>query len=70
MSEFKELRDYDSNGRLEYYGQAESGTGEGDAKWMIRRHSYSGIEEIGRTYPNGSTANTFIWTRRRAYRYR
>lgn len=70
MSEFKELRDYDSNGRLEYYGQAEAGAGEGDAKWMIRRYTYSGSVETGKTYPNGSTENMFIWRNRKTYRYR
>lgn len=70
MSEFKELRDHDSNGRLEYYGQAEAGTPETEAKWMIRKYSYSGIVETGRTYPNGSTANIFVWKNRATYRYR
>lgn len=69
MNEFKELRRYDSNGRLEYYGQAEAGTGEGEAKWMIRRYSYSGIHETERTYPNGSTENIFVFARRTTYRY-
>ncbi len=69
MNEFKELRDYDSNGRLLYYGKAEAGTGEGEAKWMIIKYSYGGISEIGRAYPSGSTANIFIWRRRKNYRY-
>ncbi len=69
MNEFKEFRDYDSNGRLEFYGKAEAGTGPGDPKCMIRRYSYSGIFETGRAYPNGSTENIFIWRNRRNYRY-
>ena len=69
MNEFKERRYYDSNGRLEYYGQAEAGTGEGEAKWMIIKYSYGGISETGKTYPNGSTANIFILRRREDYKY-
>ena len=69
MNEFKERRDYDSNGRLEYYGEAAAGTGDGEAKWMIRKYSYGGISETARTYPDGSTANIFIWRRRKDYKY-
>ncbi len=70
MNEFQERRANDSNGRLEYYGRAEAGSLEHKAKWMIRRYSYAGIVETGRTYPNGSTANIFIWRDRTSYRYR
>ncbi len=70
MNEFQELRDYDSNGRLEYYGKAEAGTGEGDAKWMIRKYEYGGIQELSRKYPNGSTENIFIWRNKGTYKYR
>lgn len=68
--EFQENRAYDSNGRLEYYGQAEPGTRDGEAKWMIRRYTYQGINETGRRYPNGDTSNIYVWNDRETYTYR
>ena len=69
-NEFQERRAYDSNGRLEYYGQSEPGTRENEEKWMIERYSYSGINEDSKKYPNGSNANTFVWSNRTNYKYR
>ncbi len=69
-NEFQERFAYDSNGRLEYYGQSEPGTREGEAKWMIERYSYSGINEIDKKYPNGDNANIYIWNDRETYNYR
>ena len=69
MSEFQERFAYDSNGRLEYYGQAEPGSLDSEAKWIIEKTSYSGINEIGKKYPSGSYANIFIWDDRETYEY-
>jgi len=68
-NEFQERFAYDSNGRLEYYGQAEPGTTESEAKWRIEKTSYSGINETGKKYPNGSNANVFVWNDRGIYKY-
>lgn len=68
-NEFQERRAYDSNGRLEYYGQSEPGTRDNEAKWMIEKYSYSGINETGKRYPNGNNANTFVWNNRERYSY-
>lgn len=68
-NEFQERFAEDSNGRLEYYGQSEPGTLESESKWMIERHSYSGIHERDKKYPNGSNANIFIWDNREGYSY-
>ncbi len=69
-NEFQERFAYDSNGRLEYYGQSEPGSRDSEAKWMIERSYYSGINETGKRYPNGSNANVFIWNNRKTYNYR
>ena len=68
-NEFQERFAYDSNGRLEYYGQSEPGSLESEAKWIIEKSSYSGINETGKTYPNGSYANIFVWDDRESYSY-
>lgn len=68
--EFIENRAYNANGLLEYYGRAEPGTKDGEAKWMIRKYSYSGINETGRKYPNGDNANIYVWNDRETYTYR
>lgn len=69
-NEFQERFAYDSNGRLEYYGQSEPGSKESGAKWMIEKYGYSGINETSKKYPNGSNANTFVWNDREAYSYK
>ena len=69
MNEFQEVFAYDSAGRLEYYGQAEPGSLTSEAKWMIEKYTYSGINEITKKYPNGSNANMFIWNNRASYTY-
>ena len=69
-NEFIENRAYNSNGLLEYHGQAEPGTKDGEAKWQIEKHTYSGINETGKRYPNGDNANIFIWNNREGYSYR
>ncbi len=68
-NEFQERFAYDSNGRLEYYGQSEPGTKDNEAKWIIEKYSYSGINETGKRYPNGSNANIFVWNNRASYSY-
>jgi hypothetical protein len=36
---------------------------------MIEKNEYSGADEVSKKYPNGSNANTFIWTSRTGYNY-
>jgi len=68
-NEFQERFAYDSNGRLEYYGQSEPGTLENEEKWIIEKYEYSGIQERAKKYPNGSYANVFVWDNRETYTY-
>ena len=68
-NEFIERWAYDSAGRLEYYGQAEPGSSESAEKWMIEKYEYSGADEVSKKYPDGSNANTFIWSSRTSYTY-
>ena len=68
-NEFQERFAYDSNGRLEYYGQSEPGTLESESKWMIEKKEYSGMNETSKKYPNGSYANIFVWDDRETYSY-
>ncbi len=60
---------YDSNGRLEYEGEAEPGTLVTEGKWRIQKYTYSGIEETGKQYPNGDNANIYIWNSRATHTY-
>lgn len=69
MNEFKEERFYNSNGLLEYFARAEPGTRGNEAKWMIRKYFYEGINEIGKRYPNGNNANIFVLNNRESYSY-
>ena len=69
-NEFQERFTYDSNGRVEYYGQAEPGARESEEKWMIEKYLYSGINETAKKYPSGSNANIFVWNNRTTYKYR
>ena len=68
-NEFQERYAEDSNGRPKYYGQSEPGTLDSEAKWMIEKTSYSGINETGKRYANGSYANIFVWDDRETYEY-
>ena len=69
MNEFIERWEYDSSGRLLYYGQAEPGSSPNSEKWMIEKYEYSGANETAKKYPNGSNANMFIWNNRATYNY-
>ena len=60
---------HDSNGRLEYEGEAEPGTLVTEGKWRIQKYTYSGIEETDKQYPNGDNANVYIWNSRETYTY-
>ena len=68
-NEFQERFAYDSNGRLEYYGQSEPGSLDSEEKWMIEKYEYSGIQERAKKYPSGSNANIFVWDDRETYEY-
>lgn len=62
--------EYDGNSLLIYFADAVSGSLTSDPVWRIRNLTYDGNGNfVALTWPNGSTASTFIWDNRDTYTY-
>ena len=60
---------YDSNGRLEYYGESKPGSVTSDYVWRISKRTYSGNKLSGLLWAEGNTKFDNIWDNRAALSY-
>lgn len=62
--------EYDGNSLLIYFADAAPGSLTSAAVWRIRQLTYDGNGNfIAMTWPNASTAFTFVWDNRDTYTY-
>jgi len=52
-----------------YQGEATPGTGMGEAKWRIRRYTYSGANPVAIDWADGVNTFNKIWNDRYSYSY-
>jgi len=52
-----------------YQGEAEPGTGTGEAKWRIRRYTYGGANPVAIDWADGVNTFNKIWDNRTGYSY-
>ena len=60
---------YDSNGRLEYYGEAAPGSLTTDSVWRISKRIYNGNKLIGLVWANGDNNFDKEWDEKTSYDY-
>jgi hypothetical protein len=67
--EFTVRTEYDSESNLIYYGEAEPGSLESEARWRIKKMTWSGSNLVDIKWANGDTLFTKIWDNRVTYNY-
>uniref|UniRef100_A0A7C3WXX6 Uncharacterized protein n=1 Tax=Dictyoglomus turgidum TaxID=513050 RepID=A0A7C3WXX6_9BACT len=67
--EFTVRTEYDSASNLIYYGEAEPGSLESEAKWRIKKITWSGSLLVDIKWANGDALFTKVWNDRATYNY-
>ena len=60
---------YDTNGRLQYYGEAAPGAVTSNSVWRISKRIYSGNKLSGQVWADGDTKFNKEWDERAGYTY-
>lgn len=66
---YQKLYAYDGSNNLIYEGWALPGAASSDAKWAICKYTYSGSNQTGGQWANGSTEEVNIWDNRASLTY-
>ena len=69
LKAYKTAISYDGNGEVEYVGEAEAGTADGDNVWRIKKLIYSSGDVIDVQWADGVDTFTKSWTGREGYTY-